>query len=260
MLRRVFFYPSRSRGLSFSPVLLDWRRTGHDDFDERTGPRQSQRRRRGTLPDEDGSARVQDDNKNLQFYGFNNFQRLLQNQVTRRHHQDDETKPKPKKSSTPRRSRNAAGVTPEPTPNYDKFKRIAADDQPTPEKEVSVGDVKETDSASALQAMLNRRQKKGVSASVVKETTNATTSSWVLVENTPNSANVSDLYESLNEILEFEVGKGIIDLDGIQNNDKARAALEDIGALESLYTTQAIDNDDIPLWTPDEGDSAGGAR
>ena len=264
MLRRVFFYPSSSRGLSFSPVLMDWSRAGHDCFVERKGPRQTQRRRRGSSSRrDDDRSRAHDNDEELQYYGFSNFQRILQNHAVRRHPGD--AKPRTKRSSTPRRrdaGPGVTGVTPEPTPNYVKFKRIAGDDLPTPNEAVSLGDVKETNATGSPRSMSNRRKKGGVAASFVREKAYATTSSWVLVENTPDSANVSDLYESLNEILEFELSKGIIDLDGIQNNEKARAALEDIGALESLYTTQAIESGDIPLWAPDDGDSAGsgGAR
>ena len=267
MLRRVFFHPSPSRGVSFSPVLLEWRRPGGDG-DNRKRSHQSQRRCRGSLRDEDGS-RVQDDNKDLQYYGFNNFQRLLQIQGMRQR-QNDNAKPKPKKSSAPRRSAGpGVGVTPpEPTPNYDIFKRMfAGDDQPRPKEEVYISDVNQTgynnfqrDGAKPKPKKSSKPRSRNAGPGATPGP-NVAKSSWILVENTPNSANVSDLYQSLNEILEFEVGKGIIDLDGIANNEKALAALEKIGASESLYTTQAIEDEDIPLWTPG-GDPAvgGGAR
>ena len=35
-------------------------------------------------------------------------------------------------------------------------------------------------------------------------------------------------------------------------------ALEKIGASESLYTTQAIEDEDIPLWTPGGDPAVGG--
>ncbi|KAL7520727.1 hypothetical protein ACHAWX_005436 [Stephanocyclus meneghinianus] len=89
-----------------------------------------------------------------------------------------------------------------------------------------------------------------------------TTSEWVLVSNIPPMSKLSDLFPSLSEILEFEIKKGIIDLDKLLNNkDNANHAspsqnqeshdrLKAIHALPSLYTSQTIrPNTGIPLWT-----------
>jgi len=90
------------------------------------------------------------------------------------------------------------------------------------------------------------------------------TSEWILVTNVPPMSELSDLCESLNQILDYEVQKGIIDLDSLVDlnnsfscDDKTLDALKRVGALNnndksvgSLYSTQPIIDDDIiPLWT-----------
>ncbi|KAL9181109.1 hypothetical protein ACHAXT_009914 [Thalassiosira profunda] len=77
----------------------------------------------------------------------------------------------------------------------------------------------------------------------------------VPLSNTPPTSNLSDMYHSLNQIVEYELEKGIIDLDALETTYRddvaTRNALHDLGASESLYSTQQIaDDGTIPLWTP----------
>ncbi|KAL7542640.1 hypothetical protein ACHAXR_011970 [Thalassiosira sp. AJA248-18] len=78
------------------------------------------------------------------------------------------------------------------------------------------------------------------------------TSDWVIVSRVPPMSKLSDLFQSLNQITDYELQKGIIDLDALGNleNGATSNALDEIGALHSLYSTQQIDDDSIPLWTP----------
>ena len=84
-------------------------------------------------------------------------------------------------------------------------------------------------------------------------------SDWIEISNTPPSSKLSDIYPSLNQIIQYELSKGIIDLDalgGSSNNlysldDVTTSALREVDALDTMYSTQHIANDGIiPLWTP----------
>ena len=87
-----------------------------------------------------------------------------------------------------------------------------------------------------------------------------TTSDWIQVSNTPPMSKLSDLYPSLNRIIKYELQKGIIDLDALGSLDSSvdsvtLNALNGVGALETLYSTQTInDGGVIPLWKPDTSD------
>ena len=87
-----------------------------------------------------------------------------------------------------------------------------------------------------------------------------TTSDWIQVSNTPPMSKLSDLYPSLNQIIMYELQKGIIDLDALGSLDSnvdsvTLNALNGVGALETLYSTQTInDGGVIPLWKPDTSD------
>mmetsp|Transcript_27535 Transcript_27535/g.58167 ORF Transcript_27535/g.58167 Transcript_27535/m.58167 type:complete len:647 (-) Transcript_27535:36-1976(-) len=86
------------------------------------------------------------------------------------------------------------------------------------------------------------------------------TSDWVMITNIPLLSELSDLCLSLNRILDYEMQKGIIDLDALGDlekgsvgddvDDATRTALRGIDALDSLYSTQQIEDENIPLWTP----------
>ncbi|KAL7534209.1 hypothetical protein ACHAWF_004755 [Thalassiosira exigua] len=83
------------------------------------------------------------------------------------------------------------------------------------------------------------------------------TSSWVLITNIPQTSNLSDLYQSLNDIIDHEIDKGIIDLDALENISQSDGgafdALDAIGALDSFYSSYKIDDHNIPLWKPPDG-------
>jgi len=106
-----------------------------------------------------------------------------------------------------------------------------------------------------------RQRKESESNSRVeeKQKVNMATSDWIKINNIPPNSKLSDLFPSLNQILDHEIQKGIIDLDAlgditnISDDDGATLkALEEIGALDSLYSTRQINDDSgsIPLWTP----------
>ena len=97
-----------------------------------------------------------------------------------------------------------------------------------------------------------------------------TTSEWVVVTGIPPMSKLSDLTPSLSDILEFELNKGIIDLDATLKHNryapklsatfkdpKCYQALKEMDALHSLYLTQDIrSQNDIPICkldiNPDE--------
>jgi hypothetical protein len=83
------------------------------------------------------------------------------------------------------------------------------------------------------------------------------TSEWILISGTPPTSKLSDLFPCLDQIIDYELQKGIIDLDALQDprncDSHARAnALNEVGALDTLYPKRRIDNgnSDIPLWSP----------
>jgi hypothetical protein len=94
---------------------------------------------------------------------------------------------------------------------------------------------------------------------------NVATSEWLHIYNTPLMSKLSDLFPCLNQIINYELAKGIIDLDTVLHDPRyfdshlRVAALEKVGAtLDTLYPTSQIINDDdnssenIPLWSPRE--------
>jgi len=87
-----------------------------------------------------------------------------------------------------------------------------------------------------------------------------TTSEWIKVSNIPPMSKLSDVFPSLNQIIEYEMQKGIIDLDALDNtgfDNVTSHALDSVGALNSLYSTKQISDGkrSIPLWTPPSSDS-----
>jgi len=90
----------------------------------------------------------------------------------------------------------------------------------------------------------------------LKLPTNVATSEWVEISGTPPNTKLSDLYSSLNSIIEYELNKGILDLDSLGSLDgvdnATMKALNSVDALKSLYSEQNIngDNNTLPLWTP----------
>lgn len=97
----------------------------------------------------------------------------------------------------------------------------------------------------------NRPRKK-----IVDTKAEIATSEWIKVSNIPPMSKLSDVFPSLNQIIDYEMQKGIIDLDALDNmggyDNVTSHALDAVGALNSLYSTQQISggNRNIPLWTP----------
>jgi len=94
-----------------------------------------------------------------------------------------------------------------------------------------------------------------------KKQNNVATSEWIQVSSTPPMSKLSDLFPSLNRIIEFELQKGVIDLNIMErlkhtsdsNYTTVLHALDELHASKSLYATETINdvNSTIPLWTPD---------
>lgn len=97
-----------------------------------------------------------------------------------------------------------------------------------------------------------------------KKQNNVATSEWIQVSSTPPMSKLSDLLPSLNQILEFEQQKGIIDLnvlESLKHNSSARSvfrSLDELDGSNSLYTTEVISDGRtaIPLWTPTSSDNS----
>ena len=92
----------------------------------------------------------------------------------------------------------------------------------------------------------------------LKLPTHVSTSEWVEISGTPPNTKLSDLYPSLNSIIEYELNKGILDLDSLGSldgvDDATMKALNSVDALKTLYPEQNINGDNgnniLPLWTP----------
>eukprot|EP00984_Skeletonema_dohrnii_P023889 scaffold12991_cov80-Skeletonema_dohrnii-CCMP3373.AAC.3 len=84
-------------------------------------------------------------------------------------------------------------------------------------------------------------------------------SDWILVSNIPPMSKLSDIISGIEKIIAFEMDKGVIDLDKIDeyvssgvNLKQRRGNLDKIGARKSFYATEQIDlSSGIPLWAPD---------
>lgn len=105
------------------------------------------------------------------------------------------------------------------------------------------------------------RSRKAPTLPKISANSKVSTSEWIQISGTPPMSKLSDLFPCLNQIIDYELQKGIIDLDALQDetyfDSRARAnALNAIGALDTLYPTRRIDNgsSDIPLWSPYSSD------
>ena len=81
-----------------------------------------------------------------------------------------------------------------------------------------------------------------------------TTSEWLLVSNIPPMSKLSDLLPSLSNILEYEINKGIIDINKLTSENDSETHhdytrhLEENDALPLLYSAKSLTNDSgIPL-------------
>ena len=85
-----------------------------------------------------------------------------------------------------------------------------------------------------------------------------TTSDWLLVSNIPPMSQLSDLLPSLDNILKYEINKGIINLDELLTSNGTKSVdfrdpeyyhqLKEMDALDSLYSTQTIHSESsVPL-------------
>ena len=99
----------------------------------------------------------------------------------------------------------------------------------------------------------NRRESKSNKTHHMKKM--PASSDWVLVSNVPPLSKLSDLSQNLTEIIEYELQKGIIDVDAVESLEKGSdeertvsGALNEIGATKSLYATEPIANENVPLW------------
>jgi len=105
------------------------------------------------------------------------------------------------------------------------------------------------------------RSRKAPTLPKISANPKVSTSEWIQISGTPPMSKLSDLFPFLNQIIDHELQKGIIDLDALQDqtyfDSRARAnALNEIGALDTLYPTRRNDNGScvIPLWSPYSSD------
>ncbi|KAL3802657.1 hypothetical protein HJC23_011981 [Cyclotella cryptica] len=148
-------------------------------------------------------------------------------------------------------------------------RRTHGDDRPQMSKQKQ-GRIRESSKPSIRPHQTNHEPKESPKSARKFISKNVTTSEWVLVSNIPPMSKLSDLIPSLSDILQFEIKKGIIDLDKLllNNNNTIDASafenqtsyqrLQEMNALHSLYSTQTIKSDSgIPLVTfhPDPNQS-----
>jgi hypothetical protein len=81
-----------------------------------------------------------------------------------------------------------------------------------------------------------------------------TSSEWLLVTNTPPMSKLSDLLPSLSNILEFEINKGILDLDQLFTTNNPNyikpeyyTTLKEMNTLDSLYTLEDLKLSNLPI-------------
>jgi hypothetical protein len=120
-------------------------------------------------------------------------------------------------------------------------------------KKYTKDDMNQLDSKTTDQPHHKKPRHKDFGMSSVKD---ITTSEWVLVHNAPPMSQLSDLLPSLSNILEYEINKGVIDLDELLKgrnftfkHPKYYQRLKKLDALRSLYSKGNLTEESgLPLW------------
>ncbi|KAL7459332.1 hypothetical protein ACHAWC_011058 [Mediolabrus comicus] len=182
-------------------------------------------------------------NDGSSFYGRSNFQHMLQYQIIQNH-----TRNPKKKQMRPKKQDQSSDVhkntqTIRHRQQSNKEKRQAKVYERRDMHEKTAASMERTNSAT------NKR----------KDASKVASSNWILISNTPLMSKLSDIITGIENIIAFEMEKGIIDLEKINdyvgsgvNQKQQRENLYKVGALRSFYATEQVDaTSGIPLWTPD---------
>lgn len=187
------------------------------------------------------------DTNSNKFYGRSNFMQMLQYQNMAG---SNTSRPHPKKNILPKKQRMSSVVH-----KHTQFIR---------QRQQSNKEKNETHHTKSRRS-INRRDYmniKNIHKKSDLEPRNVASSNWILITKIPPMSTLSDIISSIEKIIEFEIDKGVIDLEKIDdyinvgvNLDQRRANLDQIGALESFYTAKQVDiASGIPLWSPGSSD------
>lgn len=169
-------------------------------------------------------------NDGSSFYGRSNFRHMLQYQIIPNH-----TRNPKKKQMRPKKQDQSSDV----------HKHRQQSNKEKHQAKVS----KRRDMHEKTNSATNKRNYASKVAS----------SNWILISNTPLMSKLSDIITGIENIIAFEMEKGIIDLEKINdyvnsgaNQKQQRENLYKVGALGSFYATEHVDAaSGIPLWSPD---------
>lgn len=191
-------------------------------------------------------------NNEFTFFGGSNFQQMLQyqnmaNQPSRSH---------PKKDVNPKEQEQLAAVHKQ-TQSLRHRQRAMQPRQAASRRFDNRRDDmnKKAESTSNLEPTLT--PPKRIIKENAKSLPKVASSNWILVSNIPPMSKLSDIISGIEKIIAFEMDKGVIDLEKIEdyinsgvNLKQQRGNLDKVGARESFYATERIDvASGIPLWT-----------
>jgi hypothetical protein len=180
-------------------------------------------------------------NDGSSFYGRSNFQHMLQYQIIPNH-----TRNPKKKQMRPKKQ--------DQSPDVHKNTQIIRHRQQEKHR-AKVSERRETAASMERTNSTNKR----------KDASKVASSNWILISNTPLMSKLSDIITGIEDIIAFEMEKGIIDLERINDyvgsgddQKQQRKNLYKVGALGSFYTTKQVDAaSGIPLWSPDSTSNDG---
>ena len=177
------------------------------------------------------------------FYGRSNFQNMLQYQIIPNHTRN------PKKKQMHQKKQDQSS-------DVHKYTQIIRHRQQSNKDNRQAKDSERRDMHGKTAASMERTNR---ATTKRKRASNVASSNWILISNTPRMSNLSDIITGIENIIAFEMEKGIIDLEKINdyvysgdNQKQRRDNLYKVGALRSFYATEQVDAaSGIPLWSPD---------
>ena len=208
--------------------------------------------------DDSKESRINNGNNHVEqntFYGGSNFQQMLRyqnmtNHTTSRDHHKKKTSSKKQEQLV-----NVHKQTQTIRHRQQSKNNSSSNNRMRPRQTLSRKVGKQRDGINQKAAGNTKLEKSTQSMKVAS-------SDWILISNIPPMSKLSDVIAELEKIVSFEMRKGVIDLDRIEeyvnsdvNSQQRRENLDSIGARESFYSTQQVDvSSGIPLWTHDNED------
>jgi len=204
----------------------------------------------------------------LSAFGGSNFQQMLlyQNMENR------PSRPQPKKTIHPKKQDQLAAVhkqTQSIRHRHRQHSKNNTHNRMRPRQAVRRLDNRrednneKADDASTLETTLSSNKRTNKRTTENAKSRKISSSEWILVSNIPPMSKLSDIISGIEKIVTFEMDKGVIDLEKIEdyissgvNFNQRRGNLDKVGARKSFYATEQIDlSSGIPLWAPDLEDA-----